>query len=190
LAALLVRQRRSSRPLGAQGDSVGQGARAVPVPARDGAAVARRPVRTMVPRLVLAPAVEGRDAAVLARHPPRLEVGSGELRDRRERPGGNPKLLAAELRARIKRADEEAQKCIDAWGQHEPALEKGVMLAFTLDARGLDEVWIEDHPEVPSGALACLSNALYPIDWGGLTSEPIKVTTKHRYARDAGAAGR
>jgi hypothetical protein len=142
----------------------------------------RAVVRTMVPRLV-APPASAPDAHAA---PPRLETGSGNLTDKRPNPSGDTKLLRAQLQARIKLADENAQKCLEDWGQRDPALEKGVMLAFTLDAQGLQEVWIEDHPEVPAGALACLSNALYPLDWSGLTTEPLQVTRKLRYARDAG----
>jgi hypothetical protein len=145
----------------------------------------RAVVRTMVPRLVTPPAAVDAGAAE-PRHPPRLERGSGNLTDKRSNPTGNPKLLRAQLQERIKLADENAQKCLEDWGERDPALEKGVMLAFTLDAQGLQEVWIEDHPEVPQGALACLSNALYPLDWSGLTTEPLQVTRKLRYARDAG----
>jgi hypothetical protein len=144
----------------------------------------RTPVRTMVPRLTALPSLEtGPDAQRAA--PPRLQTGSGDLTDKRPHPTGDPKLLMAKLKERIKVADENAQRCLEAWAERDPALEKGVMLAFTIDAQGLQEVWIEDHPEVPSGALACLSNAVYPLDWGGLTTEPLMVTRKLRYARDA-----
>jgi hypothetical protein len=47
--------------------------------------------------------------------------------------------------------------------------------------------WIVDRDEAPSGPLACLSNAVYPIDWSGLTTQKMRLTVKIRYApADAG----
>ena len=50
-------------------------------------------------------------------------------------------------------------------------------------------MWIKDRSQVPSGPLACIANAVYPIDWGGLTEAPLEVTVRVRYEPgDAGAA--
>jgi hypothetical protein len=179
--AIWLRPRRTPAPAATSDTSAEQHRRSEP--GRPTPTERRGVVRTMVPRLVTAPPASAPDAYA---PPPRLETGSGNLTDKRPNPTGDPKLLRAQLQQRIKLADENAQKCLEDWGERDPALEKGVMLAFTLDAQGLQEVWIEDRPEVPAGALACLSNALYPLDWSGLTTEPIQVTRKLRYARDAG----
>ena len=122
-------------------------------------------------------------------HPRRLEQGGGGLKDRRSEPRARSAELIAALNEQVERARDGAEKCLDEWPAEEPLLATGVMLGFTLDRRGLDEVWIEGRSEVPSGPLACISNAVYPIDWSGLTDEPLTVTTWIKYqAPDSGAS--
>ena len=82
---------------------------------------------------------------------------------------------------------ELAQRCLDAWPSTDPSLKQGVMLGIEMDARGLQQVWVGDRLSIPGGQLACLSNAVYQLDWSGLTEKPMEFTDRIR-ATD-GAAG-
>jgi hypothetical protein len=144
--------------------------------------------RTLIPRFVVAGAAAAPDAA--ARFvPAKLHPGSGAMADKRTNPGPGAAELKAQIMKRLDQAREAAERCMERWAVVDPSLEKGVMLAFSLDADGLQEVWIEDRADIPSGPLQCLSEGVYQMDWSGLTQEPLKVSDKIRYeaVRDAGA---
>jgi hypothetical protein len=49
----------------------------------------------------------------------------------------------------------------------------------------LQEVWIEDHPQIAEGPLSCLSRAVYGVGWSGLTRDPIQVSRRMRTRTDA-----
>jgi RNA polymerase sigma-70 factor (ECF subfamily) len=136
--------------------------------------------RTSIPKLVVAGTVADDPGTHAA--PPRLTPVSGGLIDRRPNPPPGAAELREHITERLRRADVATQACMERWSQVDPSLVDGVMLALTLDERGLDEVWIEDRAEIPSGPLQCLSEGIYQIDWSGLTKEPLKVTRKVRYA--------
>jgi hypothetical protein len=118
-------------------------------------------------------------------HPRALAPGGGGFVDRREDAGADN--LMSEIPKRMAEVREAASHCLDGWVEEDPSLAAGVMLDIRLDEQGLKEVSIMDRAEAPSGPLACLTNAVYPIDWGGLTKAPLRVTVKVGYARDAAA---
>jgi hypothetical protein len=142
-------------------------------------------------RRLLLPRPPGSEAppAPAPRHPKALAPGYGTFVDRRPNPGPDSARVTDELHSRMAEVRAAAARCLDGWAQADPSLEGGVMLAFSIDDRGLKEVWIMDHDEAPSGPLACLSNAVYPVDWSGLTKDPMRVTVRVGYAQDGGAAG-
>jgi hypothetical protein len=127
---------------------------------------------------------EGSASAPAKTHHPRaLAPGGGGFVDRREDAGaGN---LMAEIPKRMAEVRAAASHCLDDWTEEDPSLAAGVMLDIRIDEQGLKEVSIMDREEAPSGALACLTNAVYPVDWGGITTKPLRVTVKVGYARDA-----
>ena len=118
-------------------------------------------------------------------HPRALAPGGGGFVDRREDAGSDN--LMSEIPKRMAEVRAAASHCLDDWAEEDPSLAAGVMLDIRLDEQGLKEVSIMDREEAPSGALACLTNAVYPVDWGGITTKPLRVTVKVGYARDAAA---
>jgi len=160
-----------------------------------GRAVARlrtylRGARTFVPpgELRGPPAPPEPAPVVTTHHPRRLEHGASKLTDRRPGKPADGDRLGRELSKRIATAEEGAERCLDRWAELDDSLQSGVVLAFTLDAQGLQEVWIQDRSDVPSGPLKCIADAVYPVDWGGLTDAPVKVTIKIRYESGDAAA--
>jgi hypothetical protein len=125
--------------------------------------------------------------SVTTHHPRALAPGSGHFVDRREDAGADD--LMSEIPKRMAEVREAASHCLDGWADEDPSLAAGVMLDIRIDEQGLKEVSIMDRAEAPSGALACLTNAVYPVDWGGITKNPLRVTVKVGYARDADADG-
>lgn len=146
----------------------------------------KKGARTPVPRLVVAP-LPAFDAGA-TRHPRRLDRGGDGPKDKRPGPRRpDSDALKKALFQRLDQALDAAQTCLDAWSEQDDSLDAGVMLAFGLDDRGLQQVWIMDREGVPAGPLACIANSVYPIDWSGVTNEPLEVTVPIKYQpRDAG----
>jgi RNA polymerase sigma-70 factor (ECF subfamily) len=145
-------------------------------------------VRTRVPRFQPAPAAAA-DEPPPAGHPRALRRGGdGGLKNRTGRPDSELERFRAETERRLEQATDAAVRCLAAWPEAEPALERGIMLGLSLDPDGLDEVWMEGHEAVPSGPLSCFSEAIYGLDWRGLTERTVTVTFPVRYdEQDAGA---
>ena len=150
----------------------------------------KRGARTRVPKLAATPSLPPAFDAGLAHHPRQLDRGGDGPIDKRppeQRGRGSSDRLRQELRQRLDTALDGAQACLESWAEQDDSLASGVMLAFTLDARGLQDVWIMDREGVPGGPLACIANSVYPIDWSGLAEAPMKVTVPVKYqARDSG----
>jgi hypothetical protein len=123
--------------------------------------------------------------SVPTHHPRALAPGSGRFVDRREDAGSDD--LMSEIPKRTAEVRAAASRCLDGWAEEDPSIAAGIMLVIKIDEQGLQEVSIKDRAEAPRGALACLTNAVYPVDWGGLTKKLLMVTVKVGYARDAGA---
>ncbi len=172
---LLVRPRRE-HPAAAP-------ARTVAANHRPKTAVPARRIR--IPRLRTAtPPPEARAA-----RGPQLEGGRAHLFDGRLEPGPDSDLVRSQLRARLQQVDDAVEDCLARWAHQDPDLADGVLLSFVLDARGLQEVWIEDHPRIEEGPLRCLSEAVYGVSWNAVTREPIQLSRRMRTRADAGAAG-
>jgi hypothetical protein len=141
--------------------------------------------RVFLPRPSVASGVV--NSAPVTHHPRALMPKGDGLVDRRGDAGADWPNLKEELEKRIDEVRASTTHCLDGWEKEDPSLAAGVVLALSVDEQGLADVWINDRAEAPSGALACLSNAVYPIDWGGLTKEKMRLTVKIRYAPvDAG----
>jgi hypothetical protein len=148
---------------------------------------ARRGARTLVPRLLTTPRADAGAAGSPGTPPPRLERGGGLPRDRRPEAARNAPVNVVQIRERFREVDDAVERCLSRFAAEDPALAEGVMLAFTLDADGLQDVWIVDHENVSEGPLTCLSQAVYGVDWSGLTRDPLQVTRPMRARSDAGA---
>jgi hypothetical protein len=122
------------------------------------------------------------DAAPVTHHPRTLLPGGDGLVDKRPDGGADWPMLKSELEQRMTEVRTSTAHCLDGWAKEDPSLAAGVMLALSVDEQGLEDVWIMDRDEAPSGPLACLSNAVYPIDWGGLTKQKMRLTVRVRYA--------
>jgi hypothetical protein len=157
-------------------------------PTRIAARTHRPGARTTIPRLL--PATTGRAAVdpTPAGPPAQLAPATRPLTDRRPDPGAGGEAMKSEIMRRLQVADEAANLCLKSWAGIDPTLETGVRIRFTLDARGLDEVFLEDRADVPAGPLACLSEAIYQQDWSGLTETALQITRTLKAEPPAGSA--
>jgi hypothetical protein len=192
LAVLLGVQvlRRSARPasgLAREGQPPTPAAAADPAAPRPiAAAPPPRRARIPIPRLRTAPPSPAPEPAPAPAAARALERSPGHLFDRRADPGPDSDALRLRLRERLRTVDDAVEACLARHSGEDPSLAAGVMLVFTLDAGGLQEVWIEDHPDVGAGPLACLSEAVHGVDWNNLTREPIQISRRMRTRPDAG----
>jgi hypothetical protein len=146
----------------------------------------RKGARTLVPRLLAVARTDGGAPGPPAA-PAKLERGGDLPRDRRPDGARNAPVNVVQIRERFREVDDAVERCLSRFAAEDPALAQGVMLAFTLDADGLQDVWIVDHEDVSAGPLTCLSEAVYGVDWSGLTRDPLQVTRRMRARSDAGA---
>jgi hypothetical protein len=72
----------------------------------------------------------------------------------------------------LREARASAERCLDGWPASDESLAAGVMLGFEFDERA----------DIPGGPLRCFAEAIYPLDWSGLVSEPTTVTWRLKYA--------
>jgi hypothetical protein len=82
--------------------------------------------------------------------------------------------LKRALQERMREAADRIKACVRRWATLDPALGEGVHLTIQLDERGLQDVWLEDRSDVPSGSLGWLSEAVYQTDWSGITTSPVR----------------
>jgi hypothetical protein len=143
--------------------------------------------RTLIPRFVAAAGGPRADAgARSAAASVRLAPGKGPMTDKRPNPPPGSAAVMDAIKDRMGQTRVAIEACMRRWTASDPSLVEGVTLAFSLDAGGLDRVWIEGRGDVPSGHLQCLGEAVYQIDWSGLTPEPVQVTDKIRYDAPGG----
>jgi RNA polymerase sigma factor (sigma-70 family) len=138
-------------------------------------ASAPRP-RVHVPRFVAAPGVRSGDAG-----DPRLRVGGrllaadhGHLTNKMPDGGGVQPAQVARVEDNLDLMRERANQCLAGWQRLDPALAKGIMLGVEFDADGLEDVFVDGESTIPDGPLRCLSNAVYELDWAGLTSPAMQ----------------
>jgi hypothetical protein len=108
----------------------------------------------------------------------------------RSRPSARtpPDLTAtrAALQDRMGEVAERVKLCMRRWATVDEALKNGVRLTIGVDEVGLQDVWVEDRADMPSGSLGCLSEAVYQTDWSGVTAVPFKTSFTVRYERTDG----
>jgi RNA polymerase sigma-70 factor (ECF subfamily) len=100
--------------------------------------------------------------------------------------GKAPQDVAAIKQAisdRMQEASERIKVCMRRWETLDPSLAGGVKLSIEVDEMGLEDVWIEDRMEVPSGSLQCLSEAVYQTDWSGITTRRLRTSFTVRFHR-------
>jgi hypothetical protein len=140
----------------------------------------QRLARVPIPRLQTAPEIAAEAPPVRRPSHATLEGGRAQIFDRRLDQGSSGEALRLRLRDHLRAVDDGVEDCLALHAAEDPSLAAGVVLAFSLDASGLQEVWLEDHAPVSAGPLACLSRAVYGVDWRGLTSEPIQLSRRMR----------
>jgi hypothetical protein len=156
--------------------------------ARQPLGIYRKGAHTPVPRFVVAAA---RDASPPALNRPaaRLAASSGDgPRNKLPDTPPNFKEMQAAARQRMDALHEKANHCLAGFSAADPVLQKGVMLGIELDGAGLQRVWIDDLVDIPSGPLRCLSDAVYQIDWSGISDKPLMLTVPERYEPDDAGA--
>lgn len=57
-------------------------------------------------------------------------------------------------------------------------LTTSVMIAFEIDAKGLQKSWLEHETDVPFGPRTCLANAVYGLDWSNIVDRPAMLTQR------------
>ncbi len=157
--------------------------------------LAPKQARTVLPRPTSV-RKNGADASKAARSPPpetralpvtvtppapspapnNTDDASAPLLDRRpesERGDGN---VAAAIQDNMEDVRGDIAGCITDWLTVEPSIEGRVSVGFRINADGLQEAWIVDHEDVPSGPLTCFATAVYAADWEGISDEPVEVT--------------
>jgi hypothetical protein len=168
-----------------------QGAHAPPTPTETRAVTA--PVSGEAPREAEAPRVKGQ--IPLERPPvpaaglraiPQPAATTGPI-DRRENPGPRAKQELEMIHYAFDTLDEDIAECLQQWDatpQDGGATE--VMIAFEIDADGLQKSWLEHEGEIPFGPRTCLANAVYGLDWSHIVDHPAKVSNRFTLGRDAG----
>jgi hypothetical protein len=151
--------------------------------------------RLRVPKLITAPSAQvAGDGGVAPRAAPvaRLAKGGGLPANRLGKTPARMQELQLRVRDLLGQMEQRAEACLASWATEDESLKQGLMLAIDIDEMGLQDVWFVDRTEVPSGPLACISNAVYALDWSGLAGlaeQSVMLTTKIRYeSADAGGA--
>jgi hypothetical protein len=149
---------------------------------RDGFGRQQPGARTRVPRFQIAQTADaGAPRPASGRQARQLASAKGPLTDRRPSPGPNAAAEIERISLLLGTVQDRAQECLMRQ-PHDESLEQGMMLGFDLDEAGLQDVWVADRTEIPTGPLRCLSEAIYQMDWAGLTRTPVMVTRRVRYA--------
>lgn len=103
------------------------------------------------------------------------DVGRGPV-DKRGGDATDGAALKELLTQQMDAVARAVQPCADAWAAQEPELDGRIVLRFGLDADGLQDVWIEDHDDVPGVVLDCFADAVWLGDWSGITPDPLEVS--------------
>lgn len=139
--------------------------------------VATRP-RTVLPRPAR-PVAAAPPAPVAAPEPPPEEAARevlGELTDRRAEAERAPADVVGAISGQMREVSKDIGACINEWAAVSPDIDGTVNVGFRIDADGLQEAWIVDYEDVPSGPLSCFASAVYDADWEGISPDPIEVT--------------
>ncbi len=106
-------------------------------------------------------------------------VPSGPV-DRRGNAGPNAAREMEIISYAFETLEEDVRACLEQWGDAPPA---EVMIAFEIDANGLQKSWLEHQTEVPFGSRTCLANAVYGLDWSKIVDHPAKLTQRFELGR-------
>ncbi len=108
--------------------------------------------------------------------------------DKRERPGPNAGRQMEIISYAFETLEEDVRDCLQQWESAAPGEAAEVMIAFEIDADGLQRSWLEHEGEVPFGPRTCLANAVFGLDWSRIVDQPAKLTQRFSLVRaDAGA---
>ncbi len=158
----------------------------------DAGAVRRAPIQASAPRPVAPSALLERPAVAANAPAPRSlvqlapEAAPSGPTDRRANPGPDSKRQMEILRYGFETLDEDIEECLKQWDAVQPGQATEVMIAFDIDADGLQKSWLEHEGEIPFGPRTCLANAVYGLDWSHIVDHPAKLTNRFALGRDAG----
>jgi hypothetical protein len=107
--------------------------------------------------------------------------------DRRGDAGPNAKRQLEIIHYAFDTLDEDIADCLAQWEAVQPGQAAEVMLAFEIDADGLQRSWLEHDAGLPLGPQSCLANAVYGLDWAHIVDHPALLTNRFQLgARDGG----
>lgn len=108
--------------------------------------------------------------------------------DRRGDAGPNARRQLEIIRYAFETLDDDISECLAQWEALQPGQAAEVMLAFEIDADGLQRSWLEHDAGLPLGPQSCLANAVYGLDWSHIVEAPAMITNRFTLgARDAGS---
>lgn len=159
------------------------------IPGADQGSPMLEPVEGKAPAPVVAPLIQ----VALNRPPPgQYDAGLRTLTDKRVPSGpvdkrGNAGPNAAREMEIISYAfetlEEDVRACLEQWESSAPGDAAQVMIAFEIDADGLQKSWLEHETDVPFGPRTCLANAVYGLDWSKIVERPAKLTQRYELGR-------
>ena len=109
-------------------------------------------------------------------------IPSGPV-DKRGNPGPNAARQMEIIRYAFETLEEDVRACLEQWESSAPGEATEVMIAFEIDAAGLQKTWLEHQTEVPFGPRTCLANAVYGLDWSKIVDQPAKLTQRFELGR-------
>jgi hypothetical protein len=130
-----------------------------------------RPARTELPHV----AVEHYDGGLRQLASPERSPGPT---DRRSNPGPRAAQELEAIRYGLETLDDDVSACLDQWNALAGRDAGEVMIAFEIDANGLQRSWVEGDEDVPFGPRTCLANAVFGIDWSHVVDQPVKITNR------------
>ena len=98
--------------------------------------------------------------------------------DKRGNAGPNAARELEIIRYGFETLEEDVRACLEQWESTAPGEASEVMIAFEIDAKGLQKSWLEHETDVPFGPRTCLANAVYGLDWSNIVDRPAKLTQR------------
>jgi len=103
---------------------------------------------------------------------PPIEDDEGPVDLRTEGAPVDRKLLKDGMEA----IGEDTEDCLERAFEQAQWPAGRVSVFFRIDREGLMEAWIDEHDELPEASLNCLTDAVYGLDWQGISEDPIQVS--------------
>lgn len=104
-------------------------------------------------------------------------IPSGPV-DKRGNAGPNAARELEIIRYAFETLEEDVRACLEQWESTAPGEAAEVMIAFEIDAKGLQKSWLEHETDVPFGPRTCLANAVYGLDWSNIVDRPAMLTQR------------